>query len=302
MKNLEFTYLAWSLFLNTNDTFIWLRGRHLFSRISWLWVLFTRIFVRLLFTLVRWVRRSIRRVPCSLLVWINNSRCLIVASSCHILWDPLGDLLLPSWLVIHCRLTRALVEGRLLVALRGACCTRIFHNDFTIPNILHALILRHESRLLLELSGILCRDNLLAASQILNISPPLTWLLPLLLYSCFLAFFFADGVLLRHLHVAVTRFVEALLRLHRIRAICLDRCESHFRICTTIWAWSDAWVLTTSKGIERCVATLLTWRLASLCRPLALIWAGSLDKALVIGSWVLLAWNRCQVVGNLHRL
>ena len=92
--------------------------------------------------------------------------------------------------------------------------------DTTISfgNVLCTLILIFKC-LLLKLSIFLGRYDLLAAPQVLDVSPTLARLLPLLLDACILALFLADRVLLRHVHVAVIGFVETLLCLHGVGTV-----------------------------------------------------------------------------------
>ena len=213
--------MAQSLFLDTVDSLASLGRWELFSRVFWLRVLLSWIFIRLLFALPHGVRCLIHGVPSSRFIWLNANWSLIAGGSWNLL-NSLGGLLLPDRLINHSRLTWTLMESRLYATFGGACCTLMSQDHLTtIAYIMSTLVLGYLC-LLLEVWTILSRNDLLTASKILNVSAWRAWLLPLLLDTRFLILF-TDGVLLRQMHVAVTGLVEGALRLHRIRAISLHR-------------------------------------------------------------------------------
>ena len=245
------------------------------------------------------MRCLIHGVPRSRFIWVNANRSLITGGSWWNFLNALGDLLLPDWLIIHGRLTWALVESRLLATFWGACCALMSQDHLaSIAYMMSTLVLAHLG-LLLEVGTIFSRNDLLTASQILNVSAWCAWLLPLLLDSRFLLLL-TNGVLLRKMHVAIIGLVEGALRLHRIRAIRLLS-QRHLRVLIAIGTRSHVRVLAPCKCVERCVTALIFCGLSYISRTRALIRGWSLDESLVIWASILLARDMNHV-RDLHRL
>ena len=123
------------------------------------------------------------------------------------------------------------------------------------------MVLVHYGFLLFERSNVVfCRDDLLAAAQILDVPPALRRdLMPILLDARLLAValryrvVLRQGLLLLLLRLRNAALVEARLRVHRVRPVRLRRHQGHLGI-GAVRAGRLHWILTARKRLERSAA------------------------------------------------
>ena len=187
----------------------------------------------------------------------------------------------------------ALVEVLGLLIAFGSAWSSRMDTTISFGNVLCTLILSFKC-LLLKLSIFLGRYDLLAAPQVLDVSPALARLLPLLLDACILALFLTDRVLLGHVHVAIIGFVETLLWLHGVWTVRVHWCESHFWVLPSICTWSDTGILTTREGI--------IGGLACFSGSTSLVGTRRLYKAPIVWTILLLTRDMSEIIRHLHRL